>query len=221
MSGRFALNTTEADLRAHFSLKNSFVFNPKYNIAPAQLIPVVVLDKLGQAELVFMQWGFIPSWQKNPHSTGYNNARIETVLEKPLFKQAFEKKRCLIPVSGFYEWRLIQKRKQPFFVYLNKMPLFALAGIWALPTEAGLFPTCAILTKEVAKESKMAKLHDRMPVIVPKIDYMTWLKKRHLTCLDLEKNPEINPEINLDYFPVSLEVNSPLFDSPDCLRALS
>jgi putative SOS response-associated peptidase YedK len=217
--GRFALNTTEAELRAHFSLKNSFVFKSKYNIAPTQIIPVVVLDKVGLPELVFMRWGFIPSWQKTPESTGYINARIETISEKPTFKQAFEQKRCLIPASGFYEWQLIHQRKQPFFVFLKNQPLLALAGIWALPTASDLFPTCAILTKSADAESKMGELHERMPVIVPGSDYLSWLNTHRKS--EIQVSSLLPTERNIGYFPVSLQVNSPQFDHPDCLRPLS
>jgi putative SOS response-associated peptidase YedK len=220
MCGRFALNTTEDELRAQFLVKNSFVFKAKYNISPGQIIPAFILNKLGQTELVFMQWGFVPSWKKETNSKGYSNARLETVLEKPTFKQAFLKNRCLIPATGYYEWQVIHQRKQPFFIYLKNQPLFAMAGIWAPASEASLLPTCAILTEEAEKESEMAKIHERMPVIVPPLGYTNWLNtqiKKEAVILD-----ELLPkETALCYFPVSIQVNSPQFDHPDCLRALS
>jgi putative SOS response-associated peptidase YedK len=220
MCGRFALNTTENELRAQFLVKNSFVFKAKYNISPGQIIPAFVLNKLAQPELVFMQWGFVPTWKKEPNSKGYINARLETVLEKPTFKQAFLKSRCLIPATGYYEWQVIHQRKHPFFIYLKNQPLFAMAGIWAPPSESGLLPTCAMLTEATEEESEMAKIHERMPVIVPPAGYAVWLNtqiKKEAAILE----GLLPKETSLGYFPVSMQVNSPQFDHPDCLRALS
>lgn len=220
MCGRFALNPTEAELRAHFSLHNSFVFKPKYNIAPTQLIPVVVFDNFNRPELVFMRWGFVPSWQKEQNGTGYINARLETIADKPTFKQAFAKQRCLIPASGFYEWQLIHKKKQPFFIYLKYEPLFAMAGIWSKPSAHDVFPTCAILTQGSQPETKMAEIHERMPVIVPPSGYATWLNIRAKLPNESAYLQSLN-EKQIGSFPVSLQVNSVRFDSQDCLRPLS
>ncbi len=219
MCGRFALKTTEAELRAHFLIRNSFVFKEKYNIAPTQLIPVVVLDKFNQPELVFMRWGFVPSWQKEPSGPGYINARLETISEKPTFKQAFAQKRCLIPASGFYEWQLVQQRKQPFFIYLKQALLFGMAGIWSSPATSDLFSTCAILTQPTQPETKMAEIHERMPVIVPPAGYSAWLNPRtKVSDISAVLSPQ---ETQMGIFPVSMQVNSPQFDHADCLRPLS
>ena len=222
MCGRFALNINETELRSHFALKNGFVFKEKYNIAPTQTIPVIILSQLGLPELVFMRWGLIPSWQKEvnvSNTVGYFNARVETLAEKPTFKQAFTQRRCLIPATGFYEWRLIHERKQPFFIYLKHQPLFALAGIWAMPTVTTGLPTCAIITQATQENSSMAAIHSRMPVIVPLSQYQTWLNPR-------TKMPDMLPSIlsteaEFGYFPVSLQVNSAKFNHPDCLRPLA
>lgn len=219
MCGRFALNTTEMELRAHFNAQNSFVFKPKYNLAPNQIVPVIIFNQFNLPELVFMQWGFTPTWNKDPDAQKYINARIETVSEKPTFKQAFLQKRCLIPASGFYEWQLLNGRKQPFYVYLKNQALFGMAGIWAAPTEEGVFPTCAILTESSPEGSKMAAIHERMPVIMSPSSYAAWLNPR-------AKVAEITEALLLKQmaiacFSVSLQVNSPKFDSPDCIRPLS
>lgn len=217
MCGRFALNTSEAELRAHFLIKNSFVFKPKYNIAPTQIIPVVTLDSVGKPQLVFMHWGFIPTWQKTT-LTEYSNARIETIEEKPTFKQAFLQKRCLIPASGFYEWQLIHQRKHPFFIYLKTQPLFAMAGIWNMAIDSGFLPTCAILTQASQKNSKIAEMNERMPVIISASKYQTWLQPRgHLAQLARC----FNTESEIGFFPVSSQVNSPKFEHPACMRPLS
>ena len=220
MCGRFALNPTEAELREHFSLRNSFVFKPKYNIAPTQLIPVIVFDNFDRPELVFMRWGFVPSWQKEQSGPGYMNARFETLSDKPTFKQAFAKNRCLIPASGFYEWKLIHKKKQPFFIYLKQEILFAMAGIWSKPTTSDAFPTCAILTQASEPETKMADIHERMPVIISPSAYATWLNIRVKLPNESAYLQTID-EKHIGSFPVSLQVNSVQFDHLDCLRPLS
>lgn len=220
MCGRFALNPTEAELREHFSLRNGFVFKPKYNIAPTQLIPVVVFDNFDRPELVFMRWGFVPSWQKEPNGTGYMNARLETLSDKPTFKQAFIKQRCLIPASGFFEWQLIHQKKQPFFIYLKREPLFAMAGIWSKPTTPDAFPTCAILTQASQPETKMAEIHERMPVIVAPSGYATWLNIRAKLPNESTYLQTVD-EKQIGCFPVSLQVNSVQFDNQNCLQPLS
>ena len=220
MCGRFALNPTEAELREHFSLRNGFVFKPKYNIAPTQSIPVVVFDNFDRPELVFMRWGFVPSWQKEQSGPGYMNARFETLSDKPTFKEAFAKGRCLIPASGFYEWQLIHTKKQPFFIYLKQEPLFAMAGIWSKPSASNAFPTCAILTQASEPETKMAEIHERMPVIVSPAGYATWLNIRAKLPNNTAYLQTID-EKQIGSFPVSLQVNSVQFDHLDCLRPLS
>ena len=118
-----------------------------------------------------MRWGLVPHWAKDPAvGAKMNNARAETVAEKPSFREAYRKRRCLIPANGFYEWKLESGRKQPYYIYPNRGELFAFAGLWEQRND---LQTCCIITTEA--NAKMASVHDRMPVIVSPQEYSNWL----------------------------------------------
>ena len=123
MCGRFALHAKENEIISHFSLSTGFSMRARYNIAPAQMIPIV---RQLHGPLDFYRWGLIPAWEKarekNVIPTGYINARIETVSEKPSFKRAFQSQRCVIPASGYYEWKTMGARKQPYYVSFTHHP---------------------------------------------------------------------------------------------------
>ncbi|MEN9870866.1 MAG: hypothetical protein RLZZ171_1854 [Cyanobacteriota bacterium] len=187
----------------------------RYNIAPSQSILIIKQNEKNQRFLDLVKWGLVPSWVKSLDTWKSNliNARVETVEEKPSFRDGFKKRPCLIPVSGFYEW---SKDKQPYYFYQDK-PLFALAGIWEtwsnLETEEQLL-SCTILTSEA--KSVIAEVHHRMPVIIPSEYYDLWLGE-----LDGRKELiESLPEIELQMHQVSKTVNSPKNDRPDCIKPL-
>lgn len=172
MCGRYRL--TRADgLAEKFDAELTEEFHPRYNIAPTQ--PVAVVRGSGARRVIAsMRWGLIPNWAKDP-SMAQINARSETVLEKPAFKESFESWRCLIPADGFYEWKRIGGTKQPFHFGMNDDSLFAFAGIWdswKSPVDA-LIESCAILT--TTPNELVNDLHDRMPVILRPEDYDEWL----------------------------------------------
>jgi len=130
MCGRFSLTVQETDLEAFFGLEETNgMYVPRYNGAPGQALPVILAAKPPQ--LRFFRWGLVPSWAKDPR-IGYKmiNARAETVMEKPAFRKAFAKQRCLIPADGFYEWEKRGKEKVPYRIHLNSNDIFAMAGIW-------------------------------------------------------------------------------------------
>jgi putative SOS response-associated peptidase YedK len=133
MCGRYSLKTDEIHMRRHFNLKNIQTFAPHYNIAPSQSVPIVRLTPEGQRECVSVRWGLLPSWAKEP-KTDYStiNARAETVATKPAFRNAFRRRRCLVPATGYYEWaaRPGSKTKQPYYIGLWEGGLFAFAGLW-------------------------------------------------------------------------------------------
>ena len=130
MCGRFVITSPPEALRQIFGYLEQPNFPPRYNIAPTQPVPVVILENGGR-HFRLMRWGLIPSWVKDPRKfTLLINARSETVLEKPAFKESFERRRCLIPADGFYEWRRMVNTKQPFHFGLKDDSLFAFAGIW-------------------------------------------------------------------------------------------
>lgn len=149
-------------------------YRPDSNISPGRPIAAVIHDSINR--LVSFRWGLIPSWAKDP-SVGSRqfNARAETVAQKPSFRNAFEKRRCLIPADGFYEWQKLEKGKRPFRFSLQSGRPFGLAGIYETWLSPGGEPvvTCAIITTE--PNGLIRPVHDRMPVIVPKEGEAAWI----------------------------------------------
>lgn len=176
MCGRFALVSESAEISEKFNIqKISYDFKPDWNISPGQHIPAVI-HREGQNVLESFLWGLIPSWAKDP-SIGDRliNARAETVHEKPSFKNAFNKRRCLIVADGFYEWKKDGRKKIPLYFYLKSGEPFGMAGLyetWVSP-EKKQINTCTIITTDANKLIEAA--HDRMPVIIPKEQEQTWI----------------------------------------------
>ncbi|MGQ0509290.1 MAG: SOS response-associated peptidase [Betaproteobacteria bacterium] len=170
MCGRYALHASPEVVALQFGLASVPAFTPRYNIAPTAQIMVV--QDSGPA---MVRWGLVPRWAKDPSiGVRMNNARAETVAEKPSFREAFRKRRCLIPASGFYEWKLEGKLKQPYYVRPAAGELFAFAGLWERwEGPGGPLQTCAVITTEA--NTAMAPIHDRMPVILDPAHYQAWL----------------------------------------------
>ena len=170
MCGRYALHANPEVVSLLFGLSEVPAYQPRYNIAPASQVLIIRKN-----EAAMVRWGLVPRWSKDP-STGakLNNARAETVAEKSSFRDAYRRRRCLIPASGFYEWKTETGRKQPYYVFPSAGELFAFAGLWE-PWDGpgGALQTCAIITTQA--NEKMAFVHDRMPVIVPAAEYANWL----------------------------------------------
>jgi len=218
MCGRFTLVASNEELQSHFGLQQNAAFKPRYNIAPGEPIPVV----RAKGQLGFLNWGFIPAWLKiDATHQGWINARSETVTEKAAFRQAFLKRRCLIPATGYYEWKALDAIKQPFHIHLEKNQIFAFAAIWeARQKEDGqMEETCAILTQ--AAEGDLARIHERMPLIITPDQYEQWLSPLK----SQEKNllSFINPlkSQSLKVYPVSTKVNLANFESLECIQALN
>lgn len=218
MCGRYALFATEQEIISHFNLKRGFCMQPRYNIAPTQTIPII----MGKAQQIdFARWGFVPSWQKKQEDTpaGHINARFETLLEKPTFKQAFLQQRCLIPASGYFEWKEINKRKQPFFVQLGEQPLFAFAGLWSAwqSSKGEMIMSCAIIT--TSAPPFLQRLHERMPVILSPENHAFWLAKENKINDIAPLLAAMQPE-NVKIFPVSTRMSHPQFEGIECVRSL-
>jgi putative SOS response-associated peptidase YedK len=187
---------------------------PRYNVAPSQKVPVVRLDKDGQRELAMLRWGLIPSWASDP-KIGYKmiNARAETVATAPSFRAAFKKRRCLIPATGFYEWRKLEDgSKQPYLIGMRDGAPFAFAGLWER-WDKGEAPieTCTIITGE--PNSLVAELHNRMPVILEPEDYEAWLLAADTAIPQAMLRPF--PSQLMQAYPVSKRVNSPKNDDAE------
>jgi putative SOS response-associated peptidase YedK len=163
-----------------FNLVNEFDYEERFNIAPSQQVLAIVKGSEGN-RAGYMQWGLIPKWANDPKiGNKLINARSETIIEKPSFKESFAQKRCLIPASGFYEWRKEGNKKQPYLFYREDKKPFAFAGIWSRwkresEGKAEERITCSILTKEA--NSSIEEYHHRMPVMFLPEEGEEWLYK--------------------------------------------
>jgi putative SOS response-associated peptidase YedK len=224
MCGRFTLSASIEEIMDRFEIQ-SFLdmedYTPSYNIAPSQSVLAVIND--GKANRMgFLRWGLIPPWAKDM-SIGQKmiNARAETLLEKPSFRNAFKKKRCLIIADSFYEWKRHEdKQKTPMRIKLKDDSLFAMAGIWEgwkTPEGTSIFSCSAITT---SPNDLMKDIHDRMPVILKKNDEKTWLDPSISDPIYL--TPLLRPlEANLmEAYEVSTQVNSPKNNSIDLIQKI-
>lgn len=213
MCGRFTLTTTDGEtLRATFNLDGIPIdLSPRYNIAPTQNIATIIHDDgAPQNTLVRMCWGLIPSWAKDP-SIGSRmiNARAETVAEKPSFRAAFKRRRCLIPADGFYEWQAQPDGpKVPLYITLQDHALFGFAGLWEVwkdPASGELIHSCTIITTDA--NERVAPIHNRMPVILRPDTYAIWLDNTEDDTALLQDLLRPYASEAMSAYPVSREVN--------------
>lgn len=221
MCGRYSLTRKEAELVERFGIEQMLIerdqMKPRYNIAPTQMVPVVI-DQKGERVLAEMKWGLIPFWAKDKKGKPIINARSESIAEKPFFKHAASKKRCLIPSDGFYEWKKANKEKIPMFIHMADRELFAFAGLWDewKSPDGEVIRSCTIITTEA--NDKMSPVHDRMPVIVRPEHEPLWMDS---SITDIEKlRPVLQPLENdrLDMYQVSSQVNSPANENPNLVE---
>lgn len=180
MCGRYSLTTPIEGVQRVFRFVERPNLPPRYNIAPTQEVPVVRLGEDGARHLVFLRWGLIPFWADDPAiGSRLINARAESAADKPAFRAAFARRRCLIAADGFYEWRKPARkgeRKQPYRVTLGDGRPFAFAGLWERwggREDEDAVESCTILTTEA--NALVRRLHDRMPVILPPEAFDAWL----------------------------------------------
>lgn len=218
MCGRFTLITDLEQLEERFSFHAANLsFTPRYNIAPSQAVFTVIEDEKGNRGGL-LRWGLIPSWAKDAAiGNRMINARAETVAEKPSFRRALQKRRCLILADGFYEWRKEGKKKTPLFITLASRAPFAFAGLWETwrPSDGETIHSCTIIT--TTPNTLMASIHNRMPVILTREAETTWLDR---TITEPEKLLPLlvpYPDTVMDAYEVALTVNSPKNDSPACI----
>ena len=228
MCGRFTQRLSWAELHELMDLigppRN---LRPRYNVAPSQDVAVVRAADGGR-NLSMLRWGLIPAWAKDP-AIGYRliNARSETVAEKPSFRSAYRRRRCLIPADGFYEWQRLGKIRQPWLFGLRDGAPFALAGLWerwTVPEGAELtgslaelgpgdpVETCTILT--TAANETVAPVHGRMPVILPRDACDPWLAGDDVSLAPYAPDA-------MTAHPVSTQVNRPANDEPRCVEPVS
>lgn len=218
MCGRYTLTTPGETLATLFDLPEPPDFGPRYNIAPTQ--PVAIVTAASPA-LRVVQWGLVPSWAKDP-SIGARmiNARSETAAEKPSFRAAFKRRRCLIPADGFYEWRKTSSGpKQPYWIALADKAPFAFAGLWEQwESPEGFLESCTILTS--AANALLAHVHDRMPVILPRDCYDRWLHTLETEARSLQSLLRPFDAAAMRAWPVSTTVNSPRNETPECVTPI-
>ncbi len=222
MCGRFTLFDTAASLAEAFEVAEVPSLSPRYNIAPSQAVAAVRIPPSGGArEVVLLRWGLIPSWAKDP-SFGDRmiNARAETAAGKPAFRSAIRRRRCLVPASGFYEWKRTNGRKQPYYIRRPDGKPFAFAGLWESwegPGQAAV-ESCTILT--TSANELLLPIHDRMPVIVSPADYDLWLSPEVRDPEELARLFRPCPPEEVTAFPVGTAVNNPKTDSPQLIEPL-
>ena len=175
MCGRYLITSNPEAVRALFRYLEQPNFPARYNIAPTQPMPIVRIAE-GERHFALVRWGLVPSWVKDPRAFSLlNNARGETVNEKPAFRNAMKRRRCLIPADGFYEWKQEGGRKQPFLIRPRDGAPLAFAGLWEtwMGPNGEEMETAAIITTQANRD--IAHVHDRMPVIIPPDTFDFWL----------------------------------------------
>jgi putative SOS response-associated peptidase YedK len=225
MCGRYLLKSSINELRSLFEFEQRPNLRPRYNIAPSQEVAIVRRPAADSAEreLAFVRWGLIPSWAEDPN-VGYKmiNARAETVDRLPSFRDAYRKRRCLIPADGFFEWQASGTRdkkapKQPYLIRRRDQKAFAFAGLferWRAPAAGHAIESCTIVT--TAANQKLASIHHRMPVILDQRDYATWLDPK----ADGLEVLRPCPEDWLETLMISDRVNKPAHDDPGVLEPI-
>lgn len=215
MCGRFAYFVPAEQLAQHYGLASAPPQVERYNIAPSQNVLAIRQAQSGEREAAPLKWGLIPHWAKDPTiGNRMINARGETVAEKPSFRQAFKKRRCIIPASGFYEWGPSSAGKWPYYIRPADSPLLSFAGLWESwrTPDGEPLDSCTIIT--TAANESLARIHQRMPVCLPESSYDAWLDPESTkeTCLELLT---ALPAAAFEIQPVSKTVNNPRNDSKE------
>lgn len=213
MCGRFVSSSDANDIAAYFgaSPRSELLLDPSYNVAPSNDVYVIIDSDAGERRLDAYHWGLVPRWAKDPKiGNRLINARAESVADKPAFRSALKRRRCIVPADGFYEWKKLAagKRKQPYYVHRPDGEPFAFAGLWEewRGPDGTPLRSCTIITCD-ANET-MAPIHDRMPVILPPGAWDTWLDPANHDVPALDKLLVPAPPALLVARTVSTDVNS-------------
>jgi putative SOS response-associated peptidase YedK len=238
MCGRFTLRTPSTLLIEHFDLdvrgeRQLAMFEPRFNIAPTQEVVVIRAEEQAQHRTAtLMRWGLVPAWAKElGGGPPQINARAETLAEKPMFRTAYRRRRCLIPADGFYEWQAdpnaagSKAKKQPFYIHRPDQQPFAFAGLWESWRGPGgtsrdsdapvVLESCTIVTTSANR--RLSALHDRMPVILSPLDYSSWLDPQNEDSASLSKLLTPCGDDELIAEPVSTHVNRVANDDARCI----
>jgi putative SOS response-associated peptidase YedK len=222
MCGRFTLTVPVESLIERFQVNQvPFDYQPRYNIAPGQHITAVISHE-GKNRIGQLKWGLIPSWAKDD-KIGYKmiNAKAETIQEKPAFRNAFKKRRCIIPADGFYEWKRNEDgSKQPMRIMLKDNSIFGMAGLYEtwIASDGQKVHSCTIITTK--PNGLMEQIHDRMPVILRIEDEGIWLDRGKADLELLQSLLEPYPEEEMFAYPVHPMVGNVKNDVPECIKSL-
>ncbi len=215
MCGRFLLLTSGRDVAEAFDLAGPPELFPRYNVAPTQPVLAVRAGATGR-EAALLRWGLVPPWAKDAKQAPIN-ARSETAADKPTFRHAMRKRRCLVPADGFYEWAVVGGRKQPYCFRPPGERPWAFAGLWERwEGPGGPVESCAILT--TGANDLVQPVHDRMPVILPERHWPAWLDTGLQDAAELVPLLRPYPADAMRAYPVGLTVSNPRNDGPACLE---
>ncbi len=228
MCGRFTLTSDPPALHAEFGVELPADYRPRYNIAPTQPILALAAGRDGW-RIATLMWGLVPHWARDKRDAAKRiNARAESLLAKPIFRDSFEARRCLIMADGFYEWEKIGKHSRPLLIRRRDARPFTFAGLWARWLERPDAPlySCTIITTRPT--AQLACIHDRMPALIEPRDRETWLDRavdaatlqKLLEPTELPDEGPGGPGGDLEWFPVSTLVNSADNDLPECIQPL-
>ncbi|MGH8548358.1 MAG: SOS response-associated peptidase [Methylococcales bacterium] len=231
MCGRY-VSPDEAAMERHWRIdhRTGNSFQHRYNVAPTTQVPVVRRSNDGDLELCPARWGLIPPWWKQEKLPAMTfNARSEEASGKPMWRASYRQSRCLVPAAGWFEWQSrdeldesrgeLRSIKQPHYIYCEREPVIAFAGLWSLWRGPGMEPilSCAVLTKAAAPS--ISGIHDRMPVVLATKDYAAWLSPDE----SVESIGQMLAHSHKDFtsHPVSTRVNNTRNDSPELIERIS
>jgi putative SOS response-associated peptidase YedK len=214
MCGRYVISSSPDVLRALLNYEEQPNFPPRYNVAPTQPVPIVRLAD-GKRQFALVRWGLIPPWVRDPRAFSLLiNARAESVIDKPAFRAAMRRRRCLFPADGFYEWKADGARKRPYFIRRKDRAPFAFAGLWEIWTgpDGEELETAAIVTTTANRA--LRALHDRMPVILPAEAFDLWLDGAKVDAETAVALLVPAPDDLLEAYEISTAVNRVANDTP-------
>lgn len=222
MCGRYVLSKPHNVVDRFGVAQSKMPLEPKFNIAPSQVMPVVLQESSGEVVLEGLKWGLVPFWSKEPKAEYSTiNARAEGIDTKPAYRKPIRSQRCIIPATGFYEWEKTPHGKVPHFIHLKTDEIFGFAGLYDIyrDKEGQELKTFTIITTEA--NSLVEKLHNRMPVILHRENEAEWLDRETTDVHQVLRLLKPYPADLMEVYPVSRRVNSPEVDEPELLQAAS
>jgi putative SOS response-associated peptidase YedK len=217
MCGRFALTHIHGFFTRFQLMDQQAQLRPRFNVAPTQEHPVIINQSTNQ--MLMMRWGLVPFWAKDPKiGNRLINARAETATTKPAFRISIKRKRCLVPATGFYEWKRLANGKVPYYIHLKDDSVFAFAGLYDswLSSDGEQLMSFAIIT--TTPNALMSKIHNRMPAVLDRVSEDQWLSKDQLMDSELKRILKPYPAQSMDAYEVSTKVNDPRVENEDLVR---